>query len=321
MEQHNVIANHKGSAVKDADCAGMVAIMMELKYFDQQFVYYGTTYVENNIIKYRIHDKAEKMYRFFENSMQKHLYPLEVVRYVQYRKVPSGKETEIAAEVQKSLAQYLKDCYPKELYYLLQRVGAIHATNDAQTMLQLWQDQLELCFEGDQINLFAGAVKLAFQSKLIDNQTYLAYLEWIEDKLTQIVSHTNVRWRKSCSMHGFIYWEYGKQQVYTNALWQKAMERQHEVRANQLRCTPIFSKTYWMDSVPTWDLTKWRSKFEEDIAALMDENYLNRLQQIWSLPAVVDAALFQRLSQNVNVEQYPAAKKVIQYYGLLWNCI
>lgn len=319
-EQHNGIANHKGSVVKDENCAGMVAIMMELKYFDEQFVYYGTAYVENNVIKYRIHDKAEKMYQFFEKSAQKSLYPLGIVRYVQYKKVPSGKENEVASEVQASLVEYLKQIYPKELFYLVQKVGETKANNNAQDILQSWQDKLELCFEEDQINLFAGAVKMAYQAKLIDDKVFQQFMEWVENKVTQIISHTNSKWRKPYKMHGFIYWENGKLKIYVNALWQKAAERFYEIKASKLFCTPIFSKTYWLDSMPAWDLTKWRSKFEKDLTLLMDDEYCAYLKQIWSLPAVANKELYQQLSQRIDIEQYPEAKKVLDYYAAVWKC-
>ena len=319
-EQHDGIANHRGSRMKDEDCAGIVAILMELKYFDEQFVYYGTSYVENGVIKYRMHDKAEKIYRFYENSVQYHLYPLEIVRFVQYKKVPSGKENEIAVEVQADFAKHLKEIYPKQLFRMIQLAGATKASDAARPILKDWQDALELCFVEDKINLFAGAVQMVYQAKQLTDETFKQMINWVDDKHTQIISHTNSRWRKPCKMHGFLYQEYGKQQVYVNALWHKAVERQHEIKAKGLVCTPIFSKEYWMDSMPGWDLTKWRGKFEEDIKTLMDESYFEHLAQLWNLPSVVDNAQFQQQCECIDLEAYPAAKKVIDYYGAIWGC-
>ena len=245
---------------------------------------------------------------------------MEIVRFVQYRKVPSGKENEIAAEVQADFAEHLKQIYPKQLFQAIQKLGAIKAENTAKPIIEVWQDSLELCFVEDKINLFAGAVQMVYQAKQITDATFRQMMDWVEDKHAQIVSHTNVRWRKPCKMHGFLYQEYGKQQVYVNALWHKAVERQHEIKTKGLVCTPIFSKEYWMDSVPGWDLTKWRSKFEEDIKVLMDESYFERLQQLWNLPSVVDNVQFQQLCESIDLETYPAAKKVIDYYGTVWGC-
>lgn len=320
LNQHDARANHKDSKVRDEACAGMVAVLMELKYFDEQFVYYATAYVENNKIKYRMHDKAEKMYRFFEKSTQKNLYPTEVIRYVEYKKVPSGKENDVAVEVQASVVEYMKEIYPKELFYLLRKTGAVSASNNAYPILLQWQDNLELCFEEDQITLFVGAVKMAYRAKMIDTVILQQFLDWADDKIAQIVGHTNLKWRKPYQMHGFLYWENGKLKSYVNALWYKVAERQYALLADKLLCTPIFSKTYWLDSIPTRDLLKWRDTFEKEISVLMNDTYCDYLHQIWNLPSTVDRDWYQKLYSGIDVSQYPKAKKVLDYYGNIWRC-
>lgn len=320
LTQYDAHANHKDRKVRDEECAGIVAVLMELKYFDEQFVYYGTAYVENNRIKYRMHDKAEKMYQFFEKSAQKNLYPTEVIRYVQYKKVPSGKENDIAAEVRISLAEHLKEIYPKELFYLLRKTGVVPASNSAYPILLQWQDKLELCFEEDQIMLFVGVVKMAYKAKMIDTVALQQFLDWADDKTAQIASHTNLKWRKPHQMHGFLYWENGKLKSYVNALWYKVAERQYELLANKRLCTPIFSKTYWLDSMPTRDLLKWRDTFEKELPVLMDDTYCDYLHQIWNLPPTIDRAWYQELCSGIDVSQYPEAQKVLDYYGNIWRC-
>ncbi len=320
LNQHDGRANHQGSKVRDEAAAGMVALLMELKYFDEQFVYYGTAYVEDNRIKYRMHDKAEKMYQFFEKSTGKDLYPTGIVRYVQYKKVPSGKENDVAVEVQASLAEYLKEIYPKELFYLLRKTGAVPAKNSAYSILLKWQDKLELCFEKDQIALFVGIVKLAYKAKMIDTDTLKQFTDWADDKIAQIVSHTNLKWRKPYQMHGFLYWENGKQKSYVNALWYKVAEHQYTLLANKVLCTPIFSKTYWLDNLPTRDLLKWRDTFEKELPILMNDTYCEYLHQIWDLTSTIDYEWYRELCAGIDIVHYPETQKVLDYYGMIWRC-
>ena len=53
---------------RDVSTAEMVAVMMELKYFDEQFLYYGLAYAEDGVIKYRLNDNPLPLCRFCKGS-------------------------------------------------------------------------------------------------------------------------------------------------------------------------------------------------------------------------------------------------------------
>ena len=49
---------------RDVTTTEMVAIMMELKYFDEQFMYYGCAYAKDGHVEYRINNDVSRLYRF-----------------------------------------------------------------------------------------------------------------------------------------------------------------------------------------------------------------------------------------------------------------
>ena len=76
---------------RDVSTAEMVAVMMELKYFDEQFLYYGLAYAEDGVIKYRLNDNPLPLCRFWADCTQKGLYPTGLTQHVQLAKVPSTR--------------------------------------------------------------------------------------------------------------------------------------------------------------------------------------------------------------------------------------
>ena len=49
---------------RDVTTAETVAQMAQLKYFDEQYLYYGCAYLYEGTIKYRLHENAEKIAAF-----------------------------------------------------------------------------------------------------------------------------------------------------------------------------------------------------------------------------------------------------------------
>ena len=54
MRVKTMLTNDDIYKSRDASASDLVAIMMELKYFDEQFLYYGLAYAEDGVIKYRL---------------------------------------------------------------------------------------------------------------------------------------------------------------------------------------------------------------------------------------------------------------------------
>lgn len=305
---------------RDAATTSLVAIMAELKYFDEQFLYYGTAYVENGKIKYRINENALSIYQFFASAAERKLCPMPIVSHIQMRKVPSGKEGEIAMEVRAQFVEKLRRYYPKELFQILWKLGNTTSSDQALPILLEWQEELLFCFHADKIQLFTGAVKLAFGAKILRDESFYKLVRWCNKRSEQIQHSINIVWRDKHSYYGFLYWKEGCWEAYSNAELSIVMEHLCDRMIMGLCCTPIFEKHYWFDSKPSWSIKNWRTQFEHDMKEQMNENYFNWLKKIQSVPSVVDLRLFQESIDRIDQEKNPFARKALLFYGSKWHC-
>lgn len=304
---------------RDVSTAEMVAIMMELKYFDEQFMYYGCAYAQDGVVKYRLNENAKSLYRFWKNSEENGIYPTNIVKYVRLLKVPSGKENERSVQVQKEFAEKLKATYPLTLFRALNDLGAEPAFDAAEEILRDWQEELELCYDADKIELFAGAVKMSFDAKLLKKATFARFKHWIEERKELISNSDNVIWRDKRIFYGFMYWQDGQAKVYSNAEKVIVHEHRYELLCQKVFCTPIFAKGFWFDAEPVRKISGWRDIFEKYLFALMQDDYIEYLQQIRQLPAAVEKEKMDRWLEQIDGRQYPEALRVLNYYQMRWQ--
>ena len=303
---------------RDVSTAEMVAVMMELKYFDEQFLYYGLAYAEDGVIKYRLNDNPLPLCRFWADCTQKGLYPTGLTQHVQLAKVPSGQEAIIAAQVRQTFVDKLKGLYPKSLFQALTLLGQTAATNAAQDLLDLWQDELELCFIPERISCFAGLCQMAYEAKLLTEPVFQALSQWSRQRSEQIHNCENVIWHDKRYFYGFMYWQGGQAHIYSNAELPLVLSHAYSLQATGLPCTPMRRKYYWFDAHPSWSIAAWREQFETDLLHLYDADYLQRFQALRALPPALSPRRFAAACSSVDTTIYPQAAQVLGYYQNRW---
>lgn len=303
---------------RDASTSDLVAIMMELKYFDEQFLYYGLAYAEDGVIKYRLNAKPLPICQFQTACLQKGLFPTNITTHVELAKVPSGQEEAVAAQVREAFLTKLKASYPKALFQALVDLGSICATDAAQAILSPWQAELELCFAADEIALFNGLCQMAYAAKLLTAPVYQTYAAWAAKRTAQIQNCENVIWRDKRYFYGFLYWQDGQRRLYSNAELPIVMDHAYALKAQGIPCTPIHSKHYWFDAQSQWSIRQWREYFEADLQTLADDAYCQRFFALRALPSPISPQQFADACTAVDTTLYPQAAKTLGYYRERW---
>ncbi len=307
---------------RDVTTTEMVAIMMELKYFDEQFMYYGCAYAKDGHVEYRINNDVSRLYRFLENSEAHNVYPTNIMRYVRLLKVPSGKEREKAEIVENEFLKKLQEAYPLALFQALDELGNTPALNSAGDLLRAWQERLEVCYDVDQIELYRGAVQLAYDAKVLDEANHETLSQWITSRLELIDNCENVIWNDKRYFYGFVYWQNNKIKVYSNAEEYIVNDHRYELMTDGVLCSAIFKKHYWFDSKPDLSIQKWRMQFEGDLKECWTEENIDLFNKLCSLPAAVnkdDFMNWKKQLENVdNSDQNRNAQTVMDYYKTRW---
>lgn len=314
-----MLSNEDVYKSRDVSTAEMVAEMVALNYFDEQITYYGCAYIKKGRIEYRINENVNKIYEFWKNSEKRGCYTTNVLRHIEFVKIPSGKKEEKTRVVQKNFVDRMKEIYPKELFLVLSTLGSVRADDRATNIFYKWKDELELCYDEDQIRLVEGVLQYAFKAKLLTIETTNVIKVWIEERLEIISNCENTIWQDERWFFGFLFIDNGVIKPYVNAEECIVLERQFNKMAQGIRCTPIFKKKYWVDSNKNKPLREWRNLFEYEMTSLMDSRYMNILEKIWSFPSVISSVEFEKMSEKIDFEKYPASKSVINFYKVMWQ--
>lgn len=307
---------------RDVTTTEMVAIMMDLKYFDEQFMYYGCAYAKNGQIIYRIHDKVDRLYHFWRNSEDYNIYPTNITRFVRLLKVPSGKEREKAQLIEAEFVDKLKRTYPMLLFRALDDMGKTKNLNLSWSILDAWRERLEICYDTDQIELYHGAVQIAYDAKLLLKESYDVLIEWLKQRKELIDSCENVLCQDKKYFYGIAYWDDDKMNIYSNAEEYIVSEHRYNLMTQGIPCSYIFGKYYWIDSEPSLSNKKWRDRFEKDFSAALTQDNVHDLKALYSLPNAVNEEKYlnwqRKIENNIQDESIEVARSVMAYYKKRW---
>lgn len=303
---------------RDAEATSEVSVLLELKYFDEQFLYYGTAYAENGRVKYRIHDNAEAMYRFVTYSAEQNRYPTEIRTYVKMEKVPSGMERNVEEKIRLAFVEQLQKDYSPELFRLLERYGNIPANDDAFAMLEGLREALEYCYQEEQIVLFTGLVQEAFDEKILTNASRIKLQDWIDRRLA-IIRECQTDTGRKRTFYGFMALEQDEWKLYANAEEINIRNKRYQKMTEGVLCTPVFSKVYWLDKVPQRSLKGWRDVFSAEIHEYMDDAYQNQVRMLHDIPGPIDRQRFGDDAQKVADRLTTLDERTLHYYENRWK--
>lgn len=304
---------------RDAETAIEVSRLMELKYFDTQFLYYGVAYAEQGRVKYRLHDNAERMVRFVGQCAEKGLYPTEIRSRTTLKKAPSGHEQIVAEEARQEFVELLKQEYPVEFYRGLTGLGETVADNTAEERLREEQKKLEYCYDPDKIQLFQGLVQMAFEQKVLQPGALQEFRTWSRKRLEVIRDCTNIFRNRKKTFYGYRYLENGVWHSYCNGDLITAEKRRYEAMVQGMVCTPMAAKDYWLDSCPDKKIPLWKAEAEAYFNTLMDEAYLACLLDLRNMHNHVDAEKLAELIHRMEQQNAHQAVRTLRYYQNCWN--
>lgn len=306
---------------RDLQTAAEVEHLYRLNYFSEEFLVYATAYVENGNIRYRFNEKSTPMYQFCHRSLCEGIFPLPVEQHIKIKKVETGTRETERINFCKEIAQQIQGEYPIELFRLQRDYQNIFPNDAAYKILSVWKKDLMSCFSLEMLQLFEGAVKKAAISKHLTQSSYRNFVQWVEGRKIQIddmfVDGSNGRTKV---LSGFLYKNGTEWQVFSNAVEDVVWQRQNQHQKEGIVCTPIFRKSYSLEKHPAWRNVQWQEAFDNMLGQLMDQQYLERLEQLYALPTVVDKQDYQKCLDLFLQQGKDKAVGALRYYAALCNC-
>ena len=145
----------------DQACGLMFELLMELGCYDEEFVFWGFAYKDNEGRKYYVTTDGDKAYEFNQNCLYNGYAVTPVEKYFKWCKVAAGQRNAIKQKNKLEFALKLQEQYSDEFFAALELITNSKAANSALPIIQQLKELYRGSFDIDGLVLFQGLLSMA----------------------------------------------------------------------------------------------------------------------------------------------------------------
>ena len=292
--------------------------LMEVGFLEYETANYGTAYYKGNDIHYYVCEKEESMEKFMDMCLKENVHPAPVKYY--YKRYDLLKDTDenVKRQFKYEVAEKVQTAYPKIFFDAVVDLTEPISANSAYALLKEMTEQLDSCFDTNQLQLFAGLLEMMLKGRQLSYEGFLLLRQWLDNEYEKIAVEPVASGIYRRTFSGFAYQEPGKEiKYYCDAFPYMAKEKQLKFINKGYTVTPILTKTYYGGSYKELDQEK--KNFENDLRTYVGSQYIALMELLKKLPATVDAEKYQAYKASIAETGSRQAVDAFQYYGYLWN--
>lgn len=310
LEPGERIDNH------DKVCCEYYATLLAMGAYDDEFALFGTVYLKEGRRQSFISTSRAKVYEFFEDCLEKQIYPTVVEAKIRRLRVHAGEKSQIEQQLKLEFARELGQRYSRTFLEDLQKQALCPSNNQAADILEPLRAQLEGCFDEDALQLFEGAVQYAYAGKVLTHASYYQIKDWLKRERDFLTEKKHPACNLQREAAGFGCLDGGKIIYYTNALEEKAAARRIEQMSKGYLTTPIYKKKYYLNSYS--ELPACLKHFDQEIRQKINAPYLELIKDLQALKPEMDQERFVRLEQQCKNDDRGVIN-TLGYYKTLWH--
>lgn len=309
------------TSLKDVSSAQMIHALVDMNCFEQECVIYGYIWKDKtDRIKITTSDQEMNIQRSFETKELEQYVMSPIQKWTTRIVMREETKEEDVFLLKLQLSQALADKYNNYYFNILESLIKLPPDSQAKAILVDWQREIDGYYRENDLMLFEGAVKYAFQTKHLTKEDYQYFNKWVQRTRTQISGKFQIRDNYERTFWGFAYEKKDNSFGYIcNANYKVVLDRLMELDLQGCFHTPVYRKKYCYHL--SQDLNNVRKSFENEIHLLMDENYLIKINELRSL--IHQQGLQQLDSCILLVEEYCSKEAAdgVRYWGNRMNLI
>lgn len=285
---------------RDAQVAEDVRKKAELGWLEQEFTMYGTAYLQDGEMCYKVSADAGKIYAFIEASTRRQIFCSNVLTHTRTCAVPIGQQEDTALAVKKETACRLRQTYPPELFILLQKLAEQIRTDDAYPYLCAQRDALEGVFDERRLKSFEDLTAHCYSAQKLSPAHYQALAAWIEREKQGLLDDFVSKDRFSKTFYGLAYAAPTGFRYLHDSLPEYICQRQAALEEKGTFTSPIFAQTLYYNY--TYDLAACRQDYDALLKATLSPQRLTQQMAILrpaehpTIQDTIDPHLLQNLS-------------------------
>lgn len=233
---------------RDEQVAEEVRRKAELGWLDMEFMVYGTAYLKNDQMYYRISSEEKDIYAFIEASLAEHIFCGDVLSLYKRCSVPIGTKEDKEIELAKQLGQQLKNKYPRELFELLQELSEAVQGDESYGWLLQMQEALEGVFEEERLGWFESQLEACYGSQRLSNQHYFEFKQWLKEERRYMLDDAIAKDSCAKTFYGLMAEDATSQagfRYFEDSLAVYIYKKKFALEAQGRLTSPLFARTYW----------------------------------------------------------------------------
>ena len=310
------------TSLRDVSSAQLVNKQAEMNCFEQDCTVYGYSWKrENGKRMYSMSDDELLIQRTYEEHVLEGCTLTPMQQWTTRAIVKEETQEDLFLYFKLQLAKQLKEQFPDAYFEALIQLQQVPGDAQAEELLLEWQEELDGYFNEEELYLFAGAVDYAYVTKHLPEWRYMQFCKWIKLTKKQMMRKMQLHDNFERTFYGVAYQSKttGAYAFLCNANEKSLYNKVKEMDEEGVLHTPIYQKTYWYNR--SNDLPKVRKQFESDLKELMDENYLDRIIALQSLPSAIPEELWNSCIGQLEIQNTEAAVEGLRYWGRRWNIL
>lgn len=298
---------------RDLRVAETVGQKLEMGWLEIEFTVYGTTYLKNGEMNYKISSEAGKIYQFMENALTEDIYCSNIHEFTHMCHVPIGMNEDVLMEVKKILAVKMYKTYPKELFTLLEKIAHHIQNDDAYPLLLEEKDKVEGTFDEHKLKDFRTLIKHCYSLKRLNKEHYKELLTWLdkEEDCMQDSFITKDIFEKT--FYGVAYPIVENYKYLDDSVLEYTYRKKYELEQNGIWTSPIFEETLWHNY--QYALKDCRKTYDTMFKSTMNKELLQKLGTLFEKPLVITSEdILQKL-----IGFSPEAERTLHRYLNKWH--
>lgn len=304
---------------RDAQAALDMGKKAMLGYFDIEFTMYGTAYLFDGEMSYRISDEDDQIYHFMETAAAKDIFCANICQYSKRYKVPSGTKEEKELLIKYITARQLQQLYPKELFEQLSSIADIAKENIAYSMLKQEQELLEGLFEADELRYYEELVQHCYDVFALDKNSYQELRRWIVEERRNIEEDYIEKDIFEKTFYGIAYKTDNGYKYISDGLRKNMYRKKYVLQQDATILSPIFSQTYWYNY--TYRLSDAKQDYLKRFKKVIDIDYMQKIEQISVKNQYASKIDGLGMITQAEKEMGRAAAKTLQRYLYTWRLL
>ena len=199
--------------------------------------------------------------------------------------------------MQLDFAKKMRKQYGENYFAALQWISAVQNDDTAAGLLLDTTKKINGYFNQEEIQLFDGLCRLAYECKKIKTESYRDFQKWLEYANKQLENEVVTKEKFHITFYGFGYELNGKLAYYYNAQLLNAYKKWNALRNQSIIVTPILTKLYWENEL--YKLSSRKEEYLNTLHQYIDDDYWEKVKTIYLSKLQIDSCMF-----NHKLEEY-----------------